>query len=509
MITKPFLRMSLVATTLSFCAAAQDLGGGAPGPHGYVSGFQLDHWIPGTTTQFRFVNLPPSAFLKWGMLSFASGAVQHPALSGTLVPSPASPTFGSFAMGTTTPINLPAFLDGSSFYIQGVYFDLVGGLITTDATQVNLFDPLTAVGTGLGETIELFDEQGQSVTQTVSNSRNGRIHFTPDRSRAYVTQRDASVRVYALAAGTLSPMGSIPLSHSPRQGKGAISRDGTRLYLPVQEGLAPHRNYISVSDIDPASATYNSEIDLIAVPVIGFGGAGPGNGPMSCAITPDGSKLFLAYGQLGSNNTAQVGVLDLPPSGPNSFRTINVTTGGDFAGINVLQHIEVSEDGEWVYTIEQGFDPALPLVNGYAPATGGAMLSVIYVPIELEVASIPTGGIGQFEFARDLCGRNLWVGQLRHDRVAEAVCIDIDRNSPTRFAVKQRVVLDPAPYSAGLSGPLGIAVTPDGGRVVVALAGDSLHPSDQVATVDGHTFSLLGVQTISAADAETVSIQRY
>ena len=148
------------------------------------------------------------------------------------------------------------------------------------------------------------------------------------------------------------------------------------------------------------------------------------------------------------------------------------------------------------------------MISGYTQAAGGALLTVISTLAQIEIIAVPTGGIGQFEFARDLLDRQLWIGQVRHDGIAEAVCIDIDKHSPTRFTMCQQVPLDPVGYSAGLSGPLGLSITPDGSRVVVALDGDQSH-GDKIATVDARAGVLLGTTPIAASDPETVSIQRY
>lgn len=506
MITNSRHRLSLSVVLLSAVLGAQDLGGGAVGGHNRVARFQLDSWNPGAASQFSFVDLPATAVARWGALSFSAGSLNHPLLSGTLLLNSQSSTFGVFAMGQTSPIALPAFLDGASLYIQGIFLDAVSGFVATDATKVNIFDPVVAVATGIGRTIEVFDERSTVVTSSLTNSRNGRIHFTADRSRAYVTQTNSSVRVYSVSSGGMSFAGSFLLTHRPRSGTGAISPDGQRLYVPVQAAGTPFDNFIAVCDIAPGSPTFNREIGLIPVPVVGPG-SGPGNGPMSCAITPDGAKLYIAYAQVLSGGMADIGVLDLVTPG-NPFSSIPVSVGGNIMGIHSMEHIEVSEDGQWVYAIEQGFDPALPLINGYTQAAGGALLTVVSTLAQAEIAAIPTGGIGQFEFSRDLLDRRLWIGQVRHDGIAEAACFDIDKHSPTRFSVLQRVQLDPVPYSAGSSGPLGIAVTPDGSRVIVTLDGDQNH-SDKIANIDARTFTLLGTTPISAADAETVSVQRY
>jgi len=502
---------ALAIALFAMPATAQELGGGANGSHGRTARFQLEQWIAGTPTQFSFENLPPAAILQWGALAFSTSPLNHPALTGTLLVDTASPTLSIWGMGTTAPITMPAVLNGSSFYIQGLYFDTaMASFVLTDATKVNIHDPLTVVGTGVSRTLELYDEAAMSVTQTLTGSRNGRLHFTPDRTRAYVSQSDSTVRLYtATLGGFLNQTGSFPLTHRPRSGKGAVSRDGSRLYLPAQEAGSPYQNFILVCDINPASPTYNTEINVIPVPVIGPG-AGPGNGPEACAISPDGNTLYIAYAQVlpttGPNaGKASVGVLDLTAPG-QPLSEIPITVGGNIAGIHVSEHIEISEDGHYVYSLEQAFDPALPLINGFSQ---GALLSVIATFVNAEITTIPTHGLGQFEFAIDLLDRDLWIGQINSNYMAEAICVDIDRNSPTRFSIVHQVSLDPTPgYSPGNAGPMGIAITPDGSRVVVAVDGDPSH-GDMIATIDAHAGTLLGTTAITAADAETVSIQRY
>ena len=85
--------------------------------------------------------------------------------------------------------------------------------------------------------------------------------------------------MYSVSSGGMSFAGSFLLTHRPRSGTGAISPDGQRLYVPVQAAGTPFDNFIAVCDIAPGSPTFNREIGLIPVPVVGPGRLDPSRHP--------------------------------------------------------------------------------------------------------------------------------------------------------------------------------------------------------------------------------------
>ena len=396
----------VLASALAPFLPADDLGGGKPASHGRVPRFVLESWLPGSPSAFRFEDAPASALNLIGLLSSRWASTPLPP-TGTLMVDPLAPGFTAFVVpvqGLNIP-GLPRELAGHDLYYQGLYLDpLLGvGFGLTDATRASFFTPLCMVGNSrqTANSISVLDLGTRSVVQRLADSENGSITFSPDRSRAYVcepgSQRNRVV-VYDLTRRPIAVLTTIPVSGGVRY-RGAMARDGHRLYVPLHDGVA-------IVDTDPASPTFHQEIGK-RTSLIQGNSTTIFTGPIDVAITPDMRKLFIAYGEnLIYPAPSSVGVMDLfNPAAPE--RLIPITTGGAFSmGLNLATHnrIEVSPDGTTVYVLEYGVTPMPGLVVGFQ---NGALICVIDALREQEIMAIPTQGFGQEEFALDRMGRNL------------------------------------------------------------------------------------------------------
>jgi DNA-binding beta-propeller fold protein YncE len=494
------LAASLAAFSAIALVPAQDLGGGAPGSHGRVSRFVLESWIPGTPSALAFRDLPPGTVLGVAMLSGGSAPSTIPGVQGTFLVD-----FNGLAVawGTNLVIpTLPMNFTGLSMVIQGVFLDPALGPVLTDATRCWFFDPVVMVGNQRqsSNSISVIDLVQRAVVDRLGNSENGTIAFSPDRTRAYVCEPGLQrnlVTVYDLTVRPIVQLTQLPTSGGVRY-RPEIAPAGDRMYVPVHNG-------VDVFDVDPASPTFHQRLLTIPTPITGNSST-IFTGPLDVAVTPDGSKLFIAFGELLAwPAPSTVGVVDLLAPG-TPYRAIPVTTGGDFFGLATRSAIVVSPDGQLVFTVEWAVAPGFPFANGFAQ---GGLINVISAAAETEILAIPTNGIAQSAIAIDRLGRNLWVAQNGAlTGQAELLRIDVDRHSAAPLSVAARIVLDPVPFDV-TTGAAGVAATPDGSTVCVTLVEDSAHPVPVMITVDARTNGVFGLPITVESLPQTVSVQQY
>lgn len=495
----------VAAACLAPALAAEDLGGGRPASHGRVVRFVMSHWIPGEPSSLGLVDPPVLPISYVAILSPARTSLVLPGI-GTLIADATHPAALMLPLSGTLPLPpLPLALNGTTLYVQGAVLDpgLAAGVVLTDATKVDLFQPVVLVGNQrqTANSISVVDLRTRQVVQTLTNSENGSIAFSPDRRFAYVCEPGSlrnQVVVYDLTQSPIVVATTIPVSGGIRY-RGCMQRDGRRLYVPLH-------NAISVIDADRTSTTFHTEIGTIPVPITGSP-TSIFTGPIDLAVTPDNAKLYIAYGEQAVTfpGTCTLGVVDLNLPG-RPHRSIPITVGGVVTLLNNLathNRVEMSPDGLWVYVQEYGFTPgqfSLGFVNG-------GVVKVVSTLADTEFAAIPSGGYGQNDFFVDRMGRALWSVHLNAGRMGELLRIDVDRHSPTRFTVLYRVPVHAVPFNGGY--PAGVATTPDGATVCVSVVEDGSHPVPELLTFDAATGVLYGqpipVQSLPA----TVGIPRY
>ncbi len=493
----------LSAPSLTLVAApslsAQDLGGGAPASHGRVPRFVLESWIPGTASAVRLDDAPATLNTAVAVLSTATTALSIPGISGTLIADPSVAVAFGFSPAGTSIGTIPATATGTLFG-QSVWIDGASGAGCTDAFQIDLFNPVVMVGNQRqsANSISVIDLVSRTVVDRLGNSENGSIAFSPDRTRAYVcepgSQRNV-VTVYDLTVSPIAQLTQLPTTGGIRY-LGVFSPDGGRFFVPVHDG-------VDIFDTDPTSPTFHLHIGKVPALMLG----NPGTifpGPLDLAITPDGGRLLIAYGvAVPFPAQTPIGVVDLTnPAFPQ--RQVMLTTGGTVLGLSTKSAVRISPDGAFAYVLEFGFPPGLPLVNGFA---SGALLSVIDLATETEVAVIPTLGVSQQEMAIDRLGRNLWIAQPDFNGSPELLRIDVDRRSATRNTLRSRIPLMPTGYSIS-SGARGVDVTPDGSLVCVSMVEDAANPQPLLITVDAKTEQIVGAGIVVESMPGTVSVQQ-
>lgn len=493
------LALAALATLVSISLPAQDLGGGAVASHGRVPRFVLDSWVPGTTAALSFVDAPTSTPAGAGVLSGARTALNLPFLQGTLI---ADPTVGVvLPMSGSLLLGLPPVLHGRTLYFQGVLIDGTS-LLLTDATQANFLRPLAVVGCQRqsANSLLVVDVVTNAVVDRIGNSENGSIAISADRRRMYVCE-PGSVRNHVVAYD-ISVQPALQIATITNTGgvryRGEFSPDGRRLYVPVHDG-------VDIIDTDANSATYHTVLTKIPTPITG-NATSIFTGPIDVAVTPDGNKLFIAFGENATYpGNGTLGVVDLT-TGTYPYHSIPISLSGVVTLLgNLATHnsVRVSPDGKYVYVLEFGFTPGM-FVLGF---TNGSSLKVVDAISEVEVAAIATRGIGQSEIEIDLLGRNLWLAQTDLNGMGEVLRFDVDRRSATRNTLVTRIPIHATPYSVG-NGPSAAAPTADGGRVLVTVIEDNAHPAPLLVTVDAGTNTVIGTPLTVESLPRTVSVQR-
>jgi DNA-binding beta-propeller fold protein YncE len=505
---------SLAAASL--CAPvlrAEDLGGGGTASHGRVPRLVLESWIPGQNSAYQFLDVPSGSPGGLVIISPWRTSIPLPP-AGTLIADLTAP--GSFVVLATPrlAVPIPPSIDGVTLYVQGLCFDftLPGLAVLTDATRVDFFRPVAMVGNQrqTSNSLSVIDVTTHTVRQTLTNSENGYITYAPDRTRAYVCEPGAQrnrVVVYDLTQNPIAVMTTVAVPGGIRYGC-ATTRDGRRTYVPLHSSIA-------ILDTDPGSPNYHTVLGSFPSRITGQQ-ATILTGPFDLAVTPDGRKLYIAYGEtLVYPAPSHVGVVDLTnPAFPETL--IPVTTGGVLRlsqtpltpGYATRNRIKMSADGNWVYVCETGANPAQigAFLDGFQ---NGALIAAISTAADLEIASIATNGFYQHELAVDRMGRNLWVAQNSPSGIGEAIRIDVDRHSPTLWSVTQRIALDPVPFSGSAGGPRGIDVTPDGATVFVSVVEDGQHTPPKVVCVDALTNTVLPGSIAVGSLPATLSIQQF
>jgi len=141
-----------------------------------------------------------------------------------------------------------------------------------------------------------------SISLVGANGSSG-IAITPDGSRAYVSNRDNStVSVIDIVTRTL--MTTIPVSLEPYGGGTSltITPDGKKVYI-----THPKFGSIAVIDSNPASSSFNQEIETISTTSTDLG---------AITITPDGKMLLVT----SRGTPSEMLVIDADPSSP-TFHT--------------------------------------------------------------------------------------------------------------------------------------------------------------------------------------------
>ena len=493
------IRTLVVSFVFASLTGAQDLGGGAPASHGRVPRFALESWIPGTGTAARFDDAPPSVSALAGILAFAPTAATVPGFAGTLLADPALAIVFAMPGGRVSLGTLPLVASGARVWLQGVWLDPLAGAGFTDAHIADLFNPIVMVGNQrqTANSISVVDLVSRTVTGRLGNSENGSVAFSPDRTRAYVCEpglRRNVVTVYDLLQVPIAQVAQLPTTGGIRY-RGEFDPLGSRLYVPVHDG-------VDVFDTDPASPSYHQHLAKIPASIAGSS-TSIFTGPIDLAVTPDGTRLLIAYGAyVNYPATTPMDIVDLVAPG-YATRTIQLTTGGTAIGLATKNAVRVSPDGRYAYVLEFGFPATFPLVMGFA---NGALVNVVDLVTETEVATIDTFGVAQHEMVISRTGRDLWIAQVTAAGLAQLVRIDVDRRSATRNTLRSTITLDPVVYSSS-TGARGVGVTPDGGTVCVSLVEGPNHPTPELVTLDAWTEALVGAPIGVESLPATVAVQ--
>ena len=500
------LLATLLCTSLVWTGslAAEDLGGGAPSSSGLVPQLVADNWIPGRALSLHLLNVPAHVTSGLAVIGTARRDFTLPGNLGTLRVSLVHPFF-LVPLGKVTPLlAIPPQLEGSTFFIQALVYDArhpAGGMLT-DATRIDIFTPVILQGNTrqTANNIKVIDIHNFNVVQTLGNYRGGKFVYHPDHQHVYVCETETNVNqlaCYTLSGGRITLLSYVRLSGGTRY-HGDITRDGKLMYVPLHDGIA-------VVDVDPKSPGFNTEIRKLPVSFTGSVSA-IFTGPMDCTLTPDGQKLYVAYGETTTFPApTHVGVFDLSLPGPTE-KLIQVTTGGTVAlggELATRSTIESSADGRFVATVEFGFFPGM-FAKGFQ---NGALLNIIDTRSDTEIAAVATGGYSQEQLALDRMGKNIYVAQIDLNYMGEVIRVDADHRHLNPYTLVKRYSTSPTAYSVG-AGPIGVDTTPDGSEVYTTVAEDTAHPTPAAYRISTWLDRITGGPLALASLPANIEIQQ-
>lgn len=298
--------------------------------------------------------------------------------------------------------NQSSTTSGNRNRISGLLRLFVFSLLMAAFAFTPLHAQTVAYATNFDDTVSVIDVATNTVVTTIlaGNTPFG-VTFTPDGSRAYVTNLfDSTISIIDTASSTVVATVALPANSEPAFP--AITPDGKTLYVPTFLG-----NSVLVFD----TAT-NSQIAAIA----------GGSSPYAAVATPDGAHVYV----LGIET---VSVID------TASNTIVQSIAVDSSpGIGVLfPVIAITPDGGSVY------------VGSQASASN---VQVIATASNTVVATIPLAQVGGVAVAPD--GSKVYASEIFPNDVRV-----IDTASNT---------LEPISIPVGAA-PNGVGVTPDGASV--------------------------------------------
>ena len=436
--------------------------------------------IPGVGIITAGTSTNPSTFnLKGTLVNLRAGnftateplvKLDHTMVNQTVTDDPLIHVDFNSKSGTTTGQLLTAA--SSTLNATGPFFEFANGTLTSAAmsspfislastgmTVPNADVLRLASGANLSLAGGLFKATGQTINSVNPNLNTVRatavvptpagVAFTPNGSRAYVTNGGSDTiggagTVSMVDTATNTVTGTVAVGTSPRAL--AITADGAKVYVAntvsnnvsvintatntvistVTVGTSPLAITASGAKVYVANAGSNtvSVIDTTTNAVSAT--IGVGAGPDGVAITPNGFRAYVA--NAGSNT---VSVIDTTTNSVVKTITVGTTPGG----------IAITPDGS----------------RAYVANTGSGSVSMIDTATNTVVIAIPVGaGNRPLNVAITPDGNRAYVTQGGET----VVVLNISNNTVVRSV------------TVG-SSPQGLAIAPDGGRAFVANTGSS------------------------------------
>ncbi len=219
----------------------------------------------------------------------------------------------------------------------------VGLDISPDGSQLYASLSQRAGASSYGrDRLVIIDTDPLSITKDLDYGSDdfARVAAHPDGRRVYVPLRSGSGQVYVFDAISQTLAGQIPVGDRPIGL--AITPDGSRVYVA-------NRGDATLSVIETTSDTVTTTLNL----PIGESASGT-----AVAVTPDGAKAYVAY-SIYNDGSAWVGqnrlvTVDIDPTSPDYHTMEVITTTG-----SRLEYVAISADGAYAMLTSGDTDEVL------------------------------------------------------------------------------------------------------------------------------------------------------
>lgn len=305
--------------------------------------FRISSAKPGAAWALLLDVVPGPTPSPWGPFCVGPGAIVIADSFGGLHPpvdANGEATFGG-------PLDIPGLI-GVPLHLQALVVDSSApfNLARSDGFEFTVRAPRVYATSG-GHSIDILDGRALGVgaapgVDSFPAQGDGEIAVSPDGNTLFV-RGDLSTPVHAFDVGTAPAnyLGGVSLALSGIDRPGiAVSPDGSAGWFLSSGEL--HR-----FDADPSSPGFLSVTNSIPLSMIGVQGI---------ALASDGSLAYVVGGQSPSPmNPSFLCVVDT--SIMLEVATVNLTDSPLLLGFAIREPVEVSPDGRWVATLQQGAHP--------------------------------------------------------------------------------------------------------------------------------------------------------
>ena len=334
-----------------------------------------------------------------------------------------------------------------------------GGVASSPAMlEMMLVDPNAYVANTAADAVTVIDTLTNAVLSTIPvGASPTRVAVTQDGARVYVANTGGS-SVSVIDTSTNAVVATVPVTNAPSAL--AVTPDGAHVYLLGSGGLLQVIDTALIGTAsDPVTAT------------ISFGAPGFNQYGTSVAILPDGTRAYaVVSGSLRVIDTATLDVLLSIDVGSTPSQLVISPDGTRIYVTSALGNVQFGLTGQ-----PTGFNPHLVVLD---TATHLVMNRISLGNLPDSIALTPDGSRAYVAMVSRFLNSGYGMGFAPDNQVA---VVDLLTQAVTRWITVP-------------STPAGVAITPDGLHVLVAIPG-----ANSISVIDTETDTL-----VTAIDVDPV-----